>query len=565
MTRIDRGDGRGRGVRRGALVLAGCALGVVLFGPLAGLARRAGWLPDRGPPPHFRPLLGADGRALRDARGAPLFSINPDAARKALASDGDRFAAAHEKAPNAFRILSIGESTTFGIGYCGRASFSRFLEMRLRVLFGRDDVEVVNCGTSGYDSHDWPTLAEELADFSPDALVIYAGHNEFKRPNLLGVLDPFVGWLQRSPRARLLLGEPPDRAVEPGIVVAGGFLTPEQRARGVLQFEAGVRALLDEARRLQIPAVLCIPASNVRDHAPRCSRVPAGADAAALALAIGSAPGESASDDLDLLGRLLARAPDAALLHFKRGRVLYGRHLDEEASTEFAKSRELDELPERASPDLIAALRRLGGGDGVLLADVEARISEASERGIPGFDLFIDYCHPNLLGHFVIADAILTVIEGSPAFARLGRPDPSKEPAGDLAARCHAYVVRLKFSDEEAARQNVERAQALISEFGTRDDTPAAHWKRPLEMLETAAHQFPPLEREALYLLLRMVARAGAGDVAGARADLHAATAVDAAAVKDFAVKVARLPGIVAALASAGIAAEGGDLRERPK
>src|SRR5262249_40446561 len=156
------------------------------------------------------------------------------------------------------------------------------LEMRLRALFGRDDVEVVNCGKSGYDSHDWPTLAEELAGFSPDALVIYAGHNEFKRPNLLGVLDPFVGWLQRSPRATRLLGAPPDRAVEPASVVAGGFLTPEQRARGVRQFEAGVGALLDEARRLRIPVVLCLPASNVRDHAPRCSRVPAKGDAAAL-------------------------------------------------------------------------------------------------------------------------------------------------------------------------------------------------------------------------------------------------------------------------------------------
>jgi lysophospholipase L1-like esterase len=548
-----------------ALALAGAALAFALFFPLLDLAQRRGWLPDRGPPPHFRPVVGSDGRAVVDERGAPLFAINPDAALIARESGGDRLAVARVKLPGALRILSIGESTTFGVGYGGRASYSRFLEMRLRARFGRDDVEVVNCGKNGYDSHDWPTLARELADFAPDALLIYAGHNEWKRPNLLGVLDPFVGWLQRSPRAKLLLGAPPDRPVEPENVVVGAFLSPAQRARGVRQFEAGVRALLDEARRLRIPALLCIPASNVFDHPPRCSLVPASADAAELIAAVRAAPGGESVADLARLDELARRAPDAALVHWQRGRVLEQLNRHAEAKAEFAQSLALDQLPERASPDLIAVLRALAQEFGAPVADVEGRMAAASARGIPGIDLFIDYCHPNLFGHFVVADAILDALEQCEPLRRLGAPHATREPAGDLRARFEAYREKLQFSEEDAARQNLAQAQLLIGEFGTRGDTPAEFWRRPLEMLEDAVQQFAPLEREALYLLSRAIARAGSGDRGGARADLAAARARDAAAVRDFAVRIARLPGVIAALARAGIIDEGGDLHEKAK
>ena len=320
--------------RRGVLVVAGCGLAALLFVPLLDLALRRGWLPEAGPPPHFRPVRGADGRALADAGGRALWSINPEVAAGLAGGDGDRLATPREKGSGVWRVLSIGESTTFGTGYRGRASYSRFLEMRLRARFARPALEVVNCGKSGYDSHDWPSLARELDDFAPDALVLYVGHNEFKRPNLLGVVDPFVAWLQRSPRARRLLGPPPDRALEPESVRAGPFLTDGQRARALADFVAGVRALLDVAARRGIPALVCIPASNVVDHAPRCSVVPVGPDSAALVAAVratgaawdageaklfvgddGVRTGEAARADLVAVDRLVKRTPNAALLH----------------------------------------------------------------------------------------------------------------------------------------------------------------------------------------------------------------------------------------------------------
>src|SRR5262249_28467458 len=121
------------------------------------LRARAADDPLADPPPHFRVLPRSarvpvlDARARRDyVVGSPQLT-----GESALESGRDRLALTKEKDPGVFRILSLGESTTFGLGYDGIASYSRFLEARLRARLARDDVEVVNCGRSGYDSHDW--------------------------------------------------------------------------------------------------------------------------------------------------------------------------------------------------------------------------------------------------------------------------------------------------------------------------------------------------------------------------------------------------------------------------
>jgi len=558
--------------RRGVLVVAGCGLAALLFVPLLDLALRRGWLPEAGPPPHFRPVRGADGRALADAGGRALWSINPEVAAGLAGGDGDRLATPREKGSGVWRVLSIGESTTFATGYGGRASFSRFLEMRLRARFARPALEVVNCGKSGYDSHDWPSLARELDDYAPDALVLYVGHNEFKRPNLLGVVDPFVAWLQRSPRARRLLGPPPDRALEPESVRAGPFLTDGQRARALADFVAGVRALLDVAARRGIPALVCIPASNVVDHAPRCSVVPVGPDSAALVAAVratgaawdageanlaagddGARTGEAARADLAAVDLLVKRAPGAALLHWRRGRILHALGRDDEAGRAFEASLTLDELPERASPDLIAALRAVAAERGAALADCEARFARES-HGAPGFDLFIDYCHPNLLGHYLVADELVRAVEALPAAARPGAAADAREPPGDFKARFDAYYAALHFTEEDAARQNFGQATLLVNELATNADAPAALWERPREFLDAVVKQSAALERDAEFLVVRALVRAACGAAKAARADLAAARSLDDLKVRTLGAAIGRLPGAVAAFGRAGVA-----------
>src|SRR5262249_26784078 len=152
----------------------------------------------------------------------------------------------------------------------------------------------------------------------------------------------------------------------------------------------------------------------------------------------------------------------------------------------------LDDLPERAPPDLVRALRELAARHGALVADIEAAMAEHAADDVPRFDLFFDYCHPNLLGHFIVADAVVRAFDSAPFAARLGVADGARERAGDFAARFAADRDALRFNEEDAARINLQQCEAVVNELGTRRDPPSESWLRPREFADAAARQWPP-------------------------------------------------------------------------
>jgi lysophospholipase L1-like esterase len=617
---------RGLGAKLGRLALAIVAALVasVAFVGLLRVAVATGLVPPPAPPPpHFTKLRDRDGRVLLDAKGRELFAIDPAVASyvgdAAKPPGRDRLWTPKAKDPGVFRILSIGESTTRGVGYDSTASYSRFLELRLnRLLAPARTVEVVNCGKSGYDSHDWLTLVDELADFAPDLLVVYVGHNELKKPNLVGVLEPSKARLRRSPLLRLLFGEPADDVGVPPKVQVGAFVTPKQREFAMEWFEQGLRALLDFARERRVPVVLCVPASNVLDHGPRLSVVRAGASAeenlarvaevertgasfefGALPVLYDGIPADEAharelesanravNGALADVDRLLTVQPDAALLHFRRARLLLARTRDEHAfdpspvRSAFARSLELDNLPERASPDLVARTRDVakeygasttrrpsGAAAPVLVADVEARFEREAANVVPGFDLFFDYCHPNLRGHWLIADEIVQALAASDVFGA-SKVDLTREPGRDAANPAipanpasppaertlfHNYCEQLGLSEAASARFNVEKAKLVIVALGTQPGARPEEWRNAQELLDAAARQDEALEKsDAEWNVLAGLCRAGQGDRDGARRRLLDAEKSDAAAVRALAAKAVVLTGIVRTLAAVGV------------
>ncbi len=561
-----------------ALFSMGVALGLGLW--LLDAAEGGGWFQEIGPPPHFRPLEWPVGSARLDEHGRPLFGVDPNMGAQVGEPNLGRYWMTKAKAPGVFRILSIGESTTFGAGYAPVASYSRFLEARLRRRLARDTLEVVNCGKNGYDSHDWPTLAEELPAFAPDLLVLYVGHNELKKPNLLGVVDPLKATIARSRRLQRLLGTPKDELSVPPTVTIGSFLTPEQRQRACDLFEAGVGALLRVARELAIPVVVCIPSSNVLDHLPRLSIVQPGRDAAAQVARIetvarefelGALPDLAASAgdaeprarvqlELGEIDAALAVDGEAAILHFRRGRLLLALGRIDEARAAFARSLGLDGLPERASPDLIQVLRDLAVRERVVVADIEARFMAESARGVPGSDLFYDYCHPKLFGHWLIADEILKVIEASGVVASASEFVDAREPAGSSRERFSIGCAELGMSEADGAKRLVEQAKANVGQLGTLPEVAREQWRIPAELLDAAESMEPAERTDATFLLLRGLIQAGFDHGDDARVALLAAGAADRELVSHLVGLIATLPGLVHALDCVGITIENGEL-----
>jgi len=84
-----------------------------------------------------------------------------------------------DKPADEFRILSLGESSTFGWKLPYEEAYSAVLEARLGSIDGKR-VRVVNAGVPAYTSFQGYTwLRERGLDLRPDAVLIYFGANDF--------------------------------------------------------------------------------------------------------------------------------------------------------------------------------------------------------------------------------------------------------------------------------------------------------------------------------------------------------------------------------------------------
>jgi hypothetical protein len=84
-----------------------------------------------------------------------------------------------KKAPGVFRIFVLGESTTIGYPYMHNGSFHRWLQYRLIHTFPDKDFEVINLALTAVNSYTVLDFGKNVVDYEPDAVLIYAGHNEY--------------------------------------------------------------------------------------------------------------------------------------------------------------------------------------------------------------------------------------------------------------------------------------------------------------------------------------------------------------------------------------------------
>jgi tetratricopeptide (TPR) repeat protein len=116
--------------------------------------------------PLFVEKKGDDGRVTMVTSSAKLTHFNGQAFPR-------------DKDPNAYRIFSLGGSTTYGHPWRDPVSFSGWLRELLPAADARRKWEVINAGGISYASYREAKLVEELCRFHPDLFIIYSGHNEF--------------------------------------------------------------------------------------------------------------------------------------------------------------------------------------------------------------------------------------------------------------------------------------------------------------------------------------------------------------------------------------------------
>ena len=426
------------------------ALPVVFFGLLEGGLRLAGYGDDY---PLFVEVDGAPGTLMPSRDVAHRYF----ASQASVPTPNPDFFPA-EKAEGTVRIIAQGGSSAAGYPFYRGASFPQILGTRLRLAYPDREIEVVNTAMAAVNSYTLLDLADEVIEQDPDAVVIYAGHNEFY--GALGAAS--TESLGRSPalvRAYLRLrrfrtvqlvrdlvgrvvgafadreaGAPPSNTLmarligEQSVPLGGGTY----RA-GLRQFEENLDRLLATYEAAGVPVYISTLASNERDQRPFVTALSAGVDTAAWQAAAQDGIDRLEAGDAGGAVPLLVRATEidtlAADPFFALGRAYLALGRTDEARAALGRARDLDALRFRAPEAFNGVIRRAAARHGAHLVDGEAAMRAASPGGVVGRRLMLEHLHPTLDGYGVLADAFFDAFV---ADGLAGSTPPRPTPPGRL-------------------------------------------------------------------------------------------------------------------------------------
>lgn len=436
----------------GALEVVLRVTGVAKPEPLFVAAPEPGWLQ-----PNERVIE----RYFADPAAAPRVSI-----------DTAYFRA--RKAPGTFRAFVLGGSTAAGFPYGKWASLAGLLETRLRREHPGREIEVVPVAMSAVNSWTLADFTGEVLAHAPDAVLIYAGHNEYL--GVLGVGSAFGGGSPTVTRLVLELRRirllavglraiaglrraAPHAAGEPATLMAR--VAAERRIpfgstlyqAGIRQFEGNLDRMLSAYASRGIPLFLATLASNERDQPPFMPVPPEGTSDAAWQARFEAglaslARGERAAAG-EVAGALLAEAPNSGEGHYLRGRLLLANGDPEAARQSLLDAKDHDALRFRAPEDFNTLIREMADRHGAHLVDVQGMLRAAARDGIIGDDLMLEHLHPNADGYHLLAEAFHTALRDAGLPGRGRALDAvtarAESPLTEIDRLAGEYrVVRLK-------------------------------------------------------------------------------------------------------------------------
>lgn len=365
-----------------------------------------------------------------------------------------------EKEPGTFRIVVQGGSTAAGYPYGYGASPAGMLRQRLQRTFPERRIEVITTAMSAINSYALLDFSEEILEQEPDAVVIYAGHNEYlgilgvgssfsagrQRPLVLAFLalkDVRLLQLGRRALAGVTAGTGPDPDAE-GRRTLMERVVAEDRIpygsslyrRGLAQFRANLQALLRRYREAGVPVFIGTLVANERDRPPFISGHRRGVDLEAWqghfdagVAALEADDPEAALAEFDAAAALDDLHAD---LHFGRGRALEALGRYGEARTAYLAAKDRDELRFRAPEEANAVIREAAAAEYAHVVEVEEAFVHTADNGIVGGELMLEHLHPNLSGYFVMADAFYDALHEHGAVGPWPQPVSEEQALREL-------------------------------------------------------------------------------------------------------------------------------------
>lgn len=327
-----------------------------------------------------------------------------------------------EKKPNTFRVFVFGGSSAEGFPYNFYNSFSDQLEQQLLLNTQGLNIEIINLGMTAVNSFVIRDLSPRILALEPDAVIIYAGHNEYygsfgaattqfgftdsirlkhtilwlKNLRVYQVLEQLLSWESETngmtgvPNQDDGIGEQRTmmaKVIQDSNIPVGG----DVYNLGIRQFEVNINDALTTFKKQEIPIYLGTIASNLKDQKPL-------------------------TDD------------SLAMSVFEEAQMLYKSGDFTRAFQEFERAKELDGIRFRAPSKINELLRTFSKSEGIELVETQEVLRQASNSGLEDSTLFIDHLHPNDRGHKLMAALFFDALRTHPTIERALQLNPIQPP-----------------------------------------------------------------------------------------------------------------------------------------
>ncbi len=448
---------------------------------------------------YFLPVIAAEGRRSYVASSAPPV-------------ENTRFRVQRfpeHPAAGARRVVCVGDSTCFGHPFEPPVPFPCWIEMRLAELLPKASIEVLNLGSNGFASENVLDLLDETDLAGADVLVVYVGHNEFLDRNLLPIVNPFAHALRRALSCSRLgtvalecVRRPVDarqlvNRVKSERIRDAAFLTDAQLRRGADRYREHLERIVALATARGTRTLLVHPVADLVDTPTESSTFAATTPDAersrfrkVLAEAMAARRGFQAELDrggalaADRIAESLRRVDELeridagiALCHYERGWLLLRAGRTEEAQRELVRALDEDGAPVRLTRALQEVIDEVALTYGAIVVDPRPVLDAAAAPGLPGQNgWFIDYVHPVLRGHQLLADVILKTMASSGVLA------PASDWRFEGEPRYEEYLLRAGYRPGTFVEARARAALPLLFKAHFKDRDPAA--------AESARHEF---------------------------------------------------------------------------
>jgi lysophospholipase L1-like esterase len=337
-----------------------------------------------------------------------------------------------QKASDTKRIVLMGGSTAAGFPYGRFGSPLGLLHQQVKLAYPEEKIEFISVAMASINTYSILDFVDEVLAIEPDAVLIYAGHNEY-----LGVMGVGSSFASKGGHAANLaflklkdarifqfaqniyyslfveqaFEHKGNRTVMASVAKEKSIpLNSALYEAGKTQFSENLKAILTSLNQQGVATYISTIASNEAGQRPFESADTANTTALLKrSYELNNINPEQAS--------LLSNADEkSANLAFMLAQKLEANY-PQAALTQYLRANDLDELRFRAPSEFNKLIESLNSElEHVTLVDSLSAFRTQSENSIINNKLMLEHLHPNEAGYLLIAQSFFNVLEKATFF-----------------------------------------------------------------------------------------------------------------------------------------------------